>query len=733
MKYKDIFEDNMNKKSESLLTLETARNDNFSDATQKEPSSPSPGNMMSQFSPADSYENGKISDITETEQDPEVQVSLTKLNMVKNFLDETIRKINKISYDDNIITYNVNYSDNISKFSLKYASKQNVIDDSFIAIDFRNHMPHKKFSGFVINLDGFNLDDQKRIISNVLKFSRPVSNGIFLNINKKANNFVKSNGFEILESNNDTSSIYVRKNELNKVASIDIFDKYSFQKKAIFFCDKADTIEEKIAGLQVYPKLKYGSGLIFSYATPQDVMYHMGTVDFPIDIAFVGSNNEIKKIYQNIKPGDLATFGASGIKYVFEALGGSLKSLGVSVGDKLTVSSISNESFLKQASINEAITDKPIYYKINEHSSIKLSSDYYDIVNCKSSTELPRISKIASNNNKIKKVSIFDFDDVLFSTNSTIKLFKISDNKKSYTLEHDLPVYDFLQKASSINKLSLIPNKLGSFSNFLSNDNTTNPIARKMFIELSRSVSSDDLVIFATRTIGSNDLYKNLILKRAEEETILNSAAWSSKVMNISDDINSESIIRAASENFGGDSFKYISSATMNKKAGIPIPDNIKEEAKKALEGFKKSAEMIEVILDAIEKNNTELSKLKDNPKKIESYKGVYHQSCKRNAKKIFNMLSVIKESLKTMNSVKDISSVSEKVDSMTLSCSQYVDAAEAIFALVDKMNDGEKFLTELSELTLKFSKSTEDIENNTSNFINYISKNILNQKIISG
>jgi hypothetical protein len=48
-------------------------------------------------------------------------------------------------------------------------------------------------------------------------------------------------------------------------------------------------------------------------------------------------------------------------------------------------------------------------------------------------------------------------------------------------------------------------------------------------------------------------------------------------------------------------------------------------------------------------------------------------------------------------------------------------------------MDDGEKFLTELSELTLKFSKSTEDIENNTNNFINYISKNILNQKIISG
>lgn len=723
----------MNKKSESLLTLETSRNDNFSDATQKEPSSPSPGNMMSQFSPIDSYENGKISDVTETEQDPEVQVSLTKLNMMKNFLDETIRKISSLSYDDNIITYNVNYSDDVYKFSLKYASNKNAVDDSFIKIDFRNHLPHKKFSGFVINLDGFDINDQKRIISNVLKFSRPVSSGIFLNINKKANNFIKNNGFEIIESDDNTSSVYVKKNELDKVASIDIFDKYSIEKKAVFFCDKADTIEEKIAGLQIYPKLKYGSGLIFSYATPQDVIYHMGTVDFPIDIAFVGSNNEIKKICKNINPGDLATFGASNIKYVFEVLGGSLEKLGVSVGDKLIVSKVSNENFLKQASISEAISDKPIYYKINNHSNIKINSDYYDVVNCKKMLEMPKINKIASEQNTTKRVSIFDFDDVLFSTNSTIKLFKLNENKKSYTLAHDIPVYDFLQKASSIGKLSLIPNKLGSFSNFMSNNNTTNPIARKMFIELSKSISSGDIVIFATRTIGSNDLYKNLILKRAEEETILQNNVWSSKVMNISDDIDSESIIKAASENFGGDNFRYISSEIINKKAGIPIPDSIKQESKKALNGFKQASEMIELISDAIEKNNSEFSKLKEMPDKIKSYKGVYNQSCKRNAKKIFNMLSIIKASLKIMNSVKDISSVSEKVDSMTVSCSQYVDAAEAIFSLVDNMDDGEKFLSELSDLTLKFSKSTEDIENNTNNFINYISKNILNQKIISG
>ena len=133
-----------------------------------------------------------------------------------------------------------------------------------------------------------------------------------------------------------------------------------------------------------------------------------------------------------------------------------------------------------------------------------------------------------------------------------------------------------------------------------------------------------------------------------------------------------------------------------------------------------------------MEKNNNELQKLSENLEKLKSYKGLYNQSCKRNAKKIYNMLTIIKESLKIMNNIKDISSVSEKVDSLTLSVSQYVEIAEDIFALVDKVNEPQIFLNELKELTSNFLKSTEDIDNNMSNFISYISKNILNEKILS-
>jgi len=345
---------------------------------------------------------------------------------------------------------------------------------------------------------------------------------------------------------------------------------------------------------------------------------------------------------------------------------------------------------------------------------------------------VPKLSKTASLHMAQDNVSIFDFDDIIFSNNSSIRLFEVSKDKKSYAKQKDFKLKDFLTKADSIKGMSLIPNKLGSFFNFLTKESSTEPIARKMFFEMHKSVSNNENIIFVTRNADNNDIYKRLILKRAEEEIILPNEIWSSKVMVISDDLTAEDIVLAASQNFGGKKFKYISSNQIIKQSGIPIPDSVKEESRKAFSGFKKAIGLSDQILENMEKNNNELQKLSENLEKLKSYKGLYNQSCKRNAKKIYNMLTIIKESLKIMNNIKDISSVSEKVDSLTLSVSQYVETAEDIFALVDKVNEPQIFLNELKGLTTNFSKSTEDIDNNMSNFISYISKNILNEKILS-
>lgn len=714
----------MKKKSESLLTLESQRNPNFEESTQKDVSSPSRFDSLSPFSAQESYDQSHISDITETEQDEDVTVSLSKMS---NFYDKTLKKISEqITESGAILTYNVDYSES-NLNTIKYS---NYNQNGCTKIDLRNNYPSKKFSGFLLNLNEFTPDDQKRVLLNVSNFSRPICKGFILNANKKSIDFFSKLGFELKEKDLDNSIFYLEKNELSKVAALSILDNYSNENKAWFSCDKADTIEDKIAGLQVYPKLKYGSGLLFSYNKPQDVMYHMGTVDFPIDIAFVGSDGKIKKICKNIQPGTLGTFGASDISFVFEVGGESLDKLGVNIGDVVKVTNFSNEDFEKYSSIKDLISEKNLYYRISKFSNVKYNFDNYDIINSKNYFSLPSLHKTAKHIDQPKQTSIYDFDSLIFNENSRIKLFKkFSKNKEEVKV---INVKEFLSKFASYKDYNFIPNKLNSFSDFLALNSETNNSARKMIFDLIKSSNNKENIIFVTRNIDNSDILKKLILKRAEEESLINPSLWSSKVMHITNDLSPEEIISCASHNFGGDNFRYISEVNFSKVAGIPIPDKIKNVAKQAYDLLKKSLDGSNEVLEKMQQNNEAFAKIKDKPEQIKTYKGLYQQSCRRNAKRIFDLLSSIKSSLKLMNKIKDISSVTEKIDSLTLSCAQYVESAEEIFSLVEKINEPTIFITKLDELTKKFEKSTEDLENNTNTFIEYISQNILNQKVLS-
>ena len=273
---------------------------------------------------------------------------------------------------------------------------------------------------------------------------------------------------------------------------------------------------------------------------------------------------------------------------------------------------------------------------------------------------------------------------------------------------------------------------MNSFLNFLASNGETNTVAKKMIFDLIKSAKNNDKIIFVTRHYDNSDILKQLILKRAEEEAIIDPRLWSAKTLTISEDLSPEEIISFASQNFGGTNFKYISESNFSKVGGIPIPDKIKEKARESYEDLKKALEQSDDVLEKLQQNNQAFDKIKDKPEQVKSYKGLYQQSCRRNAKRIFDFLSIIKKSLKTMNSIKDISSVTEKIDALTVSCSQYVSAAEEIFSLVEKVTEPQIFIGKLAELTTKFEKSTEDIQNNINNFIEYISQNILNQKVLS-
>jgi hypothetical protein len=83
------------------------------------------------------------------------------------------------------------------------------------------------------------------------------------------------------------------------------------------------------------------------------------------------------------------------------------------------------------------------------------------------------------------------------------------------------------------------------------------------------------------------------------------------------------------------------------------------------------------------------------------------------------------------MNKIKDVSEVEEKNDSLSIACKSYVETCEDVFSLLEKIEEP-NFIELLKEETSKSEKSFEDIKNNLDNYVQYISKNILNKKILS-
>ena len=83
------------------------------------------------------------------------------------------------------------------------------------------------------------------------------------------------------------------------------------------------------------------------------------------------------------------------------------------------------------------------------------------------------------------------------------------------------------------------------------------------------------------------------------------------------------------------------------------------------------------------------------------------------------------------MSSVKDISSVDEKIESVSLACKEFSDIAEETFEIIRIIEDP-NFVNELVAKTSKIEKSIEDVNINLRNFSDYILKNILNKKVLS-
>ena len=97
-------------------------------------------------------------------------------------------------------------------------------------------------------------------------------------------------------------------------------------------CDVAATPKQQASGLQTYDNLPRGRGLWFPMYARRVASFHMGDVQFPIDIVFI-DGDKINKIVANIAPSQPGSW-SSQCTDVIEVAGGWCMENGVSVGGK---------------------------------------------------------------------------------------------------------------------------------------------------------------------------------------------------------------------------------------------------------------------------------------------------------------------------------------------------------------------------------------------------------------
>jgi len=263
-------------------------------------------------------------------------------------------------------------------------------------------------------------------LRNIYSQMRPMAYGLIVsNGSFDLETIVKKCNFEIIKKHSgETTKFLIKKNDLNKIAVIRY---YNLDKKelSIFECDVADTHMERTIGLQAYSGLLDRCGLIFKYSRPTDVMFHMGTVNFPIDVAFLDENDTVVKLCRNIEPGSLEIFGSANTKTVLELSAGAAKEIGIEIGEKLFLNygEQISETFKKESRILEAAgLDRCIYKESSyaENSFYNLYNFNLYLKNSENTTATSLIKNAKNYNVEKTKVICYDLNFIFDSKEASL-------------------------------------------------------------------------------------------------------------------------------------------------------------------------------------------------------------------------------------------------------------------------------------------------------------------------
>ncbi len=516
---------------------------------------------------------------------------------------------------------------------------------------------------------------------------------------------------------------------------------------ADFDCDLAKSFQEKMTGLQSYSELSNNAGLLFPYKKPQDVIYHMGTVSFPIDIIFVDGQNKVKKIYKNIQPGSLATYGCAEVKNVLEICGGLCDRLGIKSGDDINIHP-------KKTMLKQRLDDKISSFGTRKNSIVKYSNNKEMLSNWKNfpilTTSKKALNKSASLESNLlydfvekfykeadKQMVIYNFDDMILKS-SEIKLYhtKVSSDDslllsrnimgspiEVVSLDKKLNVINN-DKEIDYNKIVLSLNK--SFSNFLPHSEEFEKLARSF---IANALDKSKKICIATHFDPSEKI-KDLVVTRINLEFGENINYKNIDTLKLSSEMNYLNLFSYAIDKYGS-STEIICDEYLFKVSGTPVPEEIKERSKKIYKLLDSSQTYMQESLENIQKNLSEYEKIKDDPETIAKTKGQYNQSVKRNVRIAKEFLIRIRDAIKALNEIKDVSTTMEIINGIVSSSQECSEQLESIFSLIDKI-DSPEFFTELTEETDIYESSIDDLDSSIQRAKDYINQHILGIVVLS-
>ena len=110
-------------------------------------------------------------------------------------------------------------------------------------------------------------------------------------------------------------------------------------------CYLADTEEKKMAGLQVIDQLKEDEGMFFPYLPYSSVIFHQGSVNYPLDVLFL-VDDAIVQIEKNSKVGIDDKWYCNCCSGVLEVCGGFCDRNNVNVGDRIAMFAVSEQDLV---------------------------------------------------------------------------------------------------------------------------------------------------------------------------------------------------------------------------------------------------------------------------------------------------------------------------------------------------------------------------------------------------